>query len=356
MRPTSSKNLNTVLYILLGLGALYVTVRWLLPWLLPFLIAFGCAALIEPAVTYLSRRGVKRGLAAGICVLIFLAALLSILWLFLSRIVQELSELGARLPEILTSVTVTLQRWETALTGLMKRAPEGLSKWLDKAAAGVTESLARLPAQLTAKLFSFLSGFAAATPAILLFTVTLLIGFYFISASYPDLLHAAARLLPEKFLYRARMLRMDLRRTLGRWLRAQLIMMLITFGELTAAFLLLRIRYALLLALLTAVIDALPVLGAGTVLVPWAVYDFMTGNVPQGVGLAITYAAVAVLRSCIQAKLLGDQLGLHPLATLAAIYVGFKVWGVWGMIVFPILAISLKQALPGFSRNRRTYS
>ena len=110
---------------------------------------------------------------------------------------------------------------------------------------------------------------------------------------------------------------------------------------------LLGLRYALLLAVLTAVIDALPVLGAGTVLLPWAVYDLLTGNVPLALGLAITYAAVTVLRSAIQAKLLGDQLGLHPLASLAAIYAGWTLWGVMGMLLFPILAICVKQALPG---------
>ena len=78
--------------------------------------------------------------------------------------------------------------------------------------------------------------------------------------------------------------------------------------ELTAAFLLLRLDYALLLALVTAVIDALPVLGTGTVLLPWAAYSFLTGNVPLGAGLAVTYAAVTVLHQSIQAKLLGDQL------------------------------------------------
>ena len=112
-----------------------------------------------------------------------------------------------------------------------------------------------------------------------------------------------------------------------------------------AAFLLLRIDYALLLAALTAVIDALPVLGTGVVLIPWAVYDLLTGATARAIGLAVTYAAVTLLRQSIQAKLLGDQLGLHPLATLVSIYVGWRTCGVWGMLLFPILAITGKQLL-----------
>ena len=104
--------------------------------------------------------------------------------------------------------------------------------------------------------------------------------------------------------------------------------------------------------LLTAVVDALPVLGAGTVLLPWALYEMLTGQVPLALGLAITYAAVTVLRSAIQAKLLGDQLGLHPLASLAAIYAGWTLCGVLGMLLFPILAICVKQAIPGLELFR----
>ena len=327
--------------------ALYAFSRWLLPWLWPFLIAWAVAAALEPVVTRLCRSGVSRGVAAGISTLGFFAALLSLLWLVGARLLREIGELIPRLPEMLSAVSDTLRQWQATLDRWIERAPDSLSAILDSAVSGVTENLSRLPGALTGRLLGWVSNFASAAPSVLLFSVTAVIGTYFISACYPQLLHGAARLLPDRFLFRARLLRRDLRRTLGRWLKAQGLMTLIVCGVLAAAFLLLGLRYALLLAVLTAVIDALPVLGAGTVLLPWAVYDLLTGNVPLALGLAITYAAVTVLRSAIQAKLLGDQLGLHPLASLAAIYAGWTLWGVMGMLLFPILAICVKQALPG---------
>lgn len=354
MRPKSLDWKNIALIILLASLALYAFFRFLLPWLLPFFIAFCFAALLEPLVVRLCRRGVKRPLASGICVLIFLLALGFLLWLLCRRVGREVYELSGRLPEILSGISVTLRAWEGSLSALLERAPDGLATYLDRALAELTDSLARLPAQLSTKLFAAISAFAAAAPTVLLFTVTLLIGTYFISASYCDLLHGAARALPEEFLDRARKIRLDLRRTFGRWLRAQGLMILFTFFVLTVAFLLLRIPYALLLSMFTALIDALPVLGVGTVLLPWAVYDFLTGNFPQGLGLVITYASVTVLHQSVQAKLLGDQLGLHPLATLVSIYVGWQTFGVWGMIFFPVLAVTGKQLLDsGVLRRRR---
>jgi len=343
---------NILLPVALGAAGLYAFLRWLLPWLLPFFIAWGIAALLEPAVVRLCRKGVRRGVAACVCLLIAFAVLGILLWMLLSRLMAELSGLLVRLPEILTGISDTLRNWEVALASYLDKTPEGLRQWTDRALDSVVSSLTTLPGKLSAHVLRIVPAVASSAPAVLLFAVTVVIGTFFISSSYPDLLHGAARHLPEQFLCRARLMRRDLRRTLGRWFRAQLIMLLITFAALTAAFLLLRVDYALLLALVTALIDALPVLGTGTVLLPWTLYAFLTGQIPLGVGLAITYAGVTVLHQSIQAKLLGDQLGLHPLAMLLAIYLGFRICGVWGMLGFPILAVSLKQIVgSGVFRN-----
>lgn len=335
----SAKLLRSLLGFVLFAAGAYVLARWLLP----FPLAWGAAALMEPAVSRLCRHGFSRGAAAGICLLAALAALGGLLWLPVHRLVRELSELSSGLPEILSALSGTLSRWETLLSAWLAKAPEGLRGILEQAIRGTEESLTALPGKLSSRVLGWLPTIAAAAPNLLLSAVTAVLGTYFISASYPELLHGAARLLPERALCRARLLRRDLRRTLGRWFRAQLIMLAITFAVLSAAFLLLRVRYALLLALGTAVVDALPVLGTGTVLLPWAAYEVLTGGVPLGLGLAITYAAVTLLHQSIQAKLLGDSLGLHPLAALLSVYAGFRIWGVWGMISFPILAVSLRQ-------------
>jgi len=347
MRLTSSKLTNAALTLLCAAAALYAAVRWLLPWSAPFLLAAAAAAVLEPAVAGLCRRGFPRPLAAGLCLMGTLGAVAALLWLLLRRLTQELGALIDRAPEIVRAVTGTLERWESALRDYLSHTAEGPGVWMDRALAGARESLLRLPGELSQRVLRLLPELASSTPAALLFAVTAVIGAYFISAGYPELLHLAARLLPERLLYKARLLRRELRQTLGRWLRAQGILLFITFAMLTAAFALLRVDYALLLALATALIDALPVLGTGTVLLPWAAWQMLTGNVPLGVGLALTYAAVTVIHQSIQAKLLGDQLGLHPLLMLAAIWLGFRVWGVAGMLIFPLAAVCAKQALAG---------
>jgi predicted PurR-regulated permease PerM len=149
--------------------------------------------------------------------------------------------------------------------------------------------------------------------------------------------------VPESWKRRLDGLGSDLKGSLGGWLRAQGILMGLTFFELLLAFLALHIQDGAGLAALTALIDALPIFGAGIILGPWAAGCLLLGQSTRGLGLLIAWAVTSLTRSCIEAKLLGDQIGLHPLASLTAMYVGWRVWSVWGMLLFPVLAVTARQ-------------
>lgn len=333
------KPARIVLGGLLILGGTWIFLRFLLPFLLPLVLAAGLAALCEGPVRLLERRvRIPRAAGAGVCVIAVLGLLSAGLWALLSRVFAETRELIARLPELIAQVSLTLDGLYEHLTAFF-----GGASWLDGARRGFTELLSALPGRLSSFALSAVSSLAAGAPGALLFAVTAVIGAYFISASLPGIRAFLALQLPDGARERCVRIKNGLRSTLWRWLRAQLIMTAIVFACLTLAFWLLRLDYALLLSVVTALIDALPVLGAGTVLIPWAAYELLAGSAGLGLGLLVTYGAVTVLRSCIQAKLLGDQLGLHPLVTLAAIYIGWRACGVWGMIVFPVIAISVSQ-------------
>ena len=120
-----------------------------------------------------------------------------------------------------------------------------------------------------------------------------------------------------------------------------------TFCQLLAGLLLIRQEYALLLAALIALIDALPVFGTGTVLVPWAAAVCLLGNVPKGIALLALFAVISVVRSVLEPKLVAAQAGLPPLASLAAMYVGFCAMGVAGMVLAPVLLLLVKQLHDG---------
>ena len=106
---------------------------------------------------------------------------------------------------------------------------------------------------------------------------------------------------------------------------------------------LLRQRYALLLAALIAAVDALPVFGVGTVLLPWAAVALLRGETAAGLGLLLTYGAASLTRTALEPRFLGRQIGLSPLLTLASMYAGFRLYGILGMILLPVAVILAKQ-------------
>lgn len=336
--------ISKALYILLALGLGYLALKFLLPWTAPLLLAFGGAVLIEKPVKFINKRWrFPRSAAAGVCVLAFLAVCGGVLWFIVSRLVKELRELGARLPGMISALSENVTGWKRWLDGVIRDMPASVSTVLDGVVEGAMGYLTQLPAQLSAKAVELISAFVSGLPTVLLFAVTAVMGLYFISAAYPSIVKFLRAQIPAELFEKARRVKHDLQHSLGKYFKAQLIMMGITFFELLAAFSFMRIDYSLVLAMSIAVIDALPVLGAGTVLLPWSAYELLTGDPARGAGLAVVYGMVTILRSCIQAKLLGDQLGLHPIATLLCIYAGWKAMGVLGMVVFPIAAISLKK-------------
>ena len=331
-------------YAALAAGGLWLAWRVVVPCLLPFLAALGLAALLEPAVGFLTRRlRMGRRWAAGLCTGALAGGLLGGLglliwraWYELNLLLDRLPALMAGLPDLAGQVESRVYRFLIALPlPAQEPARQLLKGWLEQGAA--------LPQRLYEWLTQALASAASALPAFLLFLTTTLLALYLFSAGGPQLLEAPRRRTPAPWLERARRLRAGLKTALGGWLRAQLLLMLLTFGELTAGLLVLRVELALLLAGLIALLDALPVFGAGAVLIPWGAAALLGGDLFLGVGLLVLCAVVVLVRSLLEPRLVGNRVGLHPLAALVSMYAGFQLLGVAGMVLAPLLTVVGKQ-------------
>ena len=327
--------------LMLGAGVLFLAGRYLLPWTAPLLVAWLLAALLEPAVGFLTRRRWKRGAAAGLCTLTALGLLLWGLTALLSRAVSAATELSRALPNLVEAVSLWMGELQKLLEAHIQAAPEPAAAYLESALSSLADSAAQLPGELSRVLVPLLSRTAQASPDTLLFFVTAALGTYFISASFPTVNAFLLAQLPESLRRRFEGLGADLKSGFGGLMRAQLLLMGICFLELLAAFLLLGVRSAPILALVTALVDALPVFGTGAMLLPWALYCLLLHETRRGLGLLVTWGLAELTRNAAQAKLLGDQIGLDPLASLLSVYIGWRVAGVGGMLLFPLGAMVL---------------
>lgn len=320
-----------------ALLAAWLGLRLVLPLMYPFLLGALLALGAEGAADFLERRlRLPRFLAAGLAVGALVAGLGGLMLLLAALAVSQLGGLCEALPSIAATVRSGLELLENrllslgaglpgyrqAITGLFSDGEELVTKVgrLVLGRAGVI--LTRLPGQTLSLGTALLSGFM-------------------ICAKLP------------RIRTRLRSRRADpkleiLQKALGKlknagklYLCSQLKLMGVTFCLLFAGFSLLRVGYPLLIALLVALVDALPVLGTGSVLIPWALVCLLEGSGARALGLLGLYATAALTRSVLEPKLVGSHLGLDPLVTLMAMYCGLRLWGLGGMLLLPMLAAAV---------------
>ena len=343
MRPGTRKLLS-----LLGIFlAVRLSIRFLLPLSLPFLLGTVLALAAEPLVRFLRQRiHLPRAAASALAVsAVFL--LLSILTLLLiALLVRELGVLAGILPNLEDAARTGVSSLEGWLLTLSAKAPQSLRPLLQQ---NITDFFSDGTA-LVDKGIHYLLGLAGSIlshiPGSALGLFTAIISGYMISAKLPKLRQWFLRRFPREKLRPMLDAFKRVRKTVSSWLLAQLQLSGVTFSILLLGYLLLGISYAPLWALVTALVDALPVLGTGSVLLPWGLICLLQGNVAQAIGLVGIYVVVAVTRSVLEPRLLGKHLGLDPLATLIALYVGYKLWGIGGMILSPLLAVTVLQLFP----------
>ncbi|MBR5381474.1 MAG: sporulation integral membrane protein YtvI [Oscillospiraceae bacterium] len=344
MENRSAALLPRAVRLLFAAAALFLTLRFLLPVSLPFLLAFLTAAAEEPAVRFLTKKfAMKRRFASTAVSLAVLALIAALAFLLLDRAVRELTGFLRGLPELLRSLRPLVDAVTSKAGRFIESAPPEVRGYLENAFGNLTQKASELPAALTGRLLTAVSNAASGAPGALVCAVTYVIGVFFISGSYGEIKAFALRQIPPRGRGTALGVRSEVAGTLTTWCKAQVLLVCATFLQLTAAFLLLRVEYAAFLALFVSLVDALPVLGVGTVLLPWAAVCLVSGAPGRALALAVTYGVTAVVRGFLEPKLVGGMLGVHQAAVLAAVYVGFRVSGVVGMIAAPLLLVLLSQ-------------
>lgn len=333
-----------------ALGA-YLGVRYLLPLVLPFAVAFGLSVLIRPlAARFSARTHIPQKLCAVLLLLLTIGGILLLLGLLCERLVLELGHLFERLLGEGGSISESVQSSVdffgtiTSKIGFLRRIEAGtrFSALRDGFNDMMTDLLSGALSSLSGEIPRLAGRMIAALPTVLLVTlITVIAGFYF-CIDGDRIFSASASLLPARWRAHLPMLRARVRRISWKYLRAYLLLWCLTVVELLVGFAILRVDYALLLALLIAFVDLLPVFGVGTVMIPWAIVVFIQGNYGLGLGLVILYGVVLILRQIIEPHLLGQSLGLHPLLTLFATYAGWQLLGVWGMLLAPFVALLCK--------------
>lgn len=320
-----------------ALLAAWLGLRLVLPLMYPFLLGTLLALGAERAADFLERRlRLPRFLAAGLAVGALVAGLGGLVLLLAALAVSQLGGLCEALPSIaatvrsglallenrLLSLGSGLPGYRQAITGLFSDGEELITRVGRLVLGRAGAILTRLPGQTLSLGTALLSGFM-------------------ICAKLPSIRTRLRARRADPRLETLQKALGKLKNTGKLYLCSQLKLMGVTFCLLFAGFSLLRVGYPLLIALLVTLVDALPVLGTGSILIPWALVCFLEGSAARALGLLGLYATAALTRSVLEPKLVGSHLGLDPLVTLMAMYCGLRLWGLGGMLLLPMLAAAV---------------
>lgn len=331
---------NLLLCGLGGVVAVWLTLRFFLPIGLPFLLGLGLSQLALLPTRRLRKRV---PFLPFLSVTLVAAALSALAWLIGHGLLSGAEVLGARLPALFSSLAGPLSALQTSLSRLAARLPDGLSTtalaWLDRFFAGSSV----LADRILEAVLSLAGRLLAAIPDLFLFTLTLLLSAYLFTSERDRLRGFLARHIPPTWRARSMHVGKKLLGALWAYLKTQCKLSGVIFCLSLVGLALLGVRRALLLSAVVALVDALPVFGAGTVLLPWSAVAFLRGGTFLGVGLVCLYAVCSVTRTVLEPRFLGRQIGLDPLLTLFSLYAGYRLFGFLGMLLLPIAAISVKQ-------------
>ena len=323
---------------------LWLGARYVLPVALPFLLGGLLALAAEPAVAFSVRKfRMNRKLAAilGVSLTILFSA--GLIWLAAALAVRELGQLAADLPDLQDGKEV-LRGW---LTDLANRAPENIRNPAQQMVTSLFEDKKPLARQLSDKLPGMVGNFVSSMGNGLLGIGTGILSAFLISARLPALREKAQNMLPQQWQHRCAPALKRVRGSLGGWFKAQIKLSAVTWALVSVGFWLLRIPDFFLWAALVALVDAVPILGTGTVLAPWSLICFLQGETFRGVGLLCLWASAVITRTVLEPRLMGKHLGMDPLTTLVALYAGFRLWGVVGLLLTPILTSAAKSLIAG---------
>ncbi len=356
--------LINVAYFALIFGVFYLFMRFAFWPLFPFIFAFFMAMLFQKPVNFIAKKTpLKKGFVSLLVTALAALAIIGLIVLAGSRIVAEIKGLIDTLIATFENIPNFISQAETWLLNFAQKLPDAIEAPFASSVSSLASQLLASFEHGTAELPSMPSGLdfgsllaplsgvistAGKVPSLLIAVVITFIATCFITSDYDRIARFIIRQFPAKkreALSRTKSLTMS---TMSKMIKAYCLIICITCTELVIGLSALKVLgiysggYIFTIAVITSIVDIMPILGSGTVLIPWGIVSLFMGNIALGIGILVIYVIISVLRQFIEPKLVAGQLGLPPIATLMGMYLGLKLFGVLGMFILPFTINILK--------------
>lgn len=332
--------IDKILFITLFIAALYLFFNTIFSYVAPFVIGLLLSLLLFPLSKAIAKYlHLGRGFSALISIIILVCVIGLLSNLLFSRIIHEGRLFFESLPDTIKYVDKTIGEFNERFSDLYALVPAGFENYISDIADNLVSSLTSTlgsglktgSTAIVSKIPNFIFGFF----------LSLLSCFFFIK-DRELILKSIKGIIPESLKGYFKLMKDGIIDAVLGYIKAQLIMMSIIAVICMTGLFILKVEYALFLSILIAFVDALPIFGSGFFYWPWIGFSLITGDYSMAIGLGVTYLCVLFTRQALEPKVLGTQIGIHPLITLMSIYVGLRIFGVFGIFIGPFIAVIIK--------------
>lgn len=315
----------TILFIVVGIE--------LLLFFMPFVIGWVIASIVYPLVSWLEKRlKIERKFGSVLIIVLVLGAVVAGIYFGVAALINEVRSLMVHFPELYGELELGLQKSGANLQRVLDLFPKGIREDGTALIAGLNQTISNWLSNMGEPAMEMAGNIAKRIPTIFIGTIVMIISAYFFIAERDEVVIWFKTVMPRPIKKRMDMVVTNMKYAIGGYFKAQFKIMAVIGLILVIGLLMIRIPYAILVAIAIAFLDFLPFFGTGTVLWPWAVYEILAGNYKKAIFLAVLYGITQLVRQVIQPKLVGDGVGLKPLPTLLFLYIGYRTGGIFGMI------------------------
>ena len=334
------------LYFAIILGVVVLLTRYALGVLMPFIVALLVSLLLKPAVAFFNEKLKLPRSIVGILLVVLFYALVGFLLIVIGvQLFAAAKSFFLLLPSLYTNtIAPWFQNLFVSLQTFVEKLDPDTAATYNAIVSNVSTSLGGTVVNISKSVVSWVTNLTLKTPGFLLKLLITVIATIFLTADFPRIKAFVMRQLPVRICDLLHNARVQLGRTLWSYTRSYAMILAITFVEIGLGLSIIGVNNAFGIAILIALFDILPVVGSGIVLLPWTIFTLFSGNLPTGIGLAVLYIVVIVVRQIMEPKIVGDRVGLHPLVTLLSMVLGTYLFGGIGLLGLPI-TVALLHAL-----------
>lgn len=330
----------TAAFIIIGLRAIGFFV--------PFVIGWIISSIAAPVVNWLEKKlNIVKKLGTVLIVILVIGLIIFICYLLIDRIVVEGGRFINDIPQLYGQLEEGFAKIGATLSGLYVRLPQEIQNGWNTMIQNLNNYVGEIISKISQPTVTAAGNIAKSLPSILVSTIVAILSAYFFTVEREEVISWLKKVAPPSISRRMTLVMDNLHYAVGGYLKAQFKIMCVVFLILLAGFAMMGVSYYVLVAALIAFLDFLPFFGTGTAMIPWALYKLLTGSYQTTVLLLVVYAVTQVVRQLLQPKLVADSMGLNPLLTLFLLYTGYRIRGVFGMILavpIGLVVINMYQA------------